>query len=758
MEVFMDTNKNMMYKIYQAILSYSIDEYVYKFPLDPKNPTVWDSLNINEEIFFDSLYVKRKIPEERIRNFLSVSYRPIVLYGYPGTGKTSIIHKIMYDFQKVNKGKSITLFLDFKHDDSINREEDDAVKLYEYIRTTITFKMKKKLFDEINEKLSKLILFLITTNLVNIENVKLLDCRMRLKNAYFNDEPNREFNNEEFTEWVTKSYYNKTDFVYREIETLEIEINNIITLKEYLFYILYSLGNTVFIIFDNIDNIFSYEKREILYQIFRSFAGSISNLAHCIICAREKTLVKDKFLKNDVLDRGSREQEYILIDYDEFLNKEKMDQYINFLKIQKFPITEKVVLEVKQFFQEDAKKKFSDELFFKRMEYFNNILKTKNDVNKYFDLDFSEKVEYLYTELVEKSYIFPNLLDLCNNDRHYFLRHLSSFLFYLLDNIDFKYFKSISNKYDEAFYLENYFYGWIIYNDLFNFTQYDIVNDFKLWKTKDPLQRISKNGCYFRHLLLVLIFNLTYGIRGLLNGERTIKIGEVINKLAELGYSRETIIKEIFNFYFDRNREYYGYIELSKAESIHTEQDITSDLSIWLTPRAVCMIKFINNKYIYGITLCSTNQLTCCKKTILNLDMKRPITPEVIDLSIEYLYELAKMHLTGLYEIKNVLFQKYNEAWLNHYKKYYCLQKRRNENTFYTKELQFFILMESNIKFLFALKKLPDYTFINQKRIKKFRDLLSEYENTVNQISEFNTEIEMLGFFKSKCNFINNND
>jgi hypothetical protein len=477
----------------------------------------------------------------------------------------------------------------------------------------------------------------------------------------------------------------------------------------------------------------SNEKRQLIYKVFRDFAGRISDLAHCLIIARERTLLKIN--DPDLFDRSSRNQISFEIDLEEISNDKKNEETSIYSK-EEIQIQKEIKLE-------ERKQDFCMQLFEKRMLYFKNVILKSGKIENFYHEDHANRLNNLYKRIKESKYILPNLLDLCNNDRHYYLRDLASFINYLYYSEDTLYNEFLYPS-ESTFILETHFYGWLLNSDNYkyhyNLEIYDFVKDYKFWEQGSYDFRNNKNACFLRHLIFVLIYNLTFNTSGLLSKDhRSIKLSDICSKMKPLNYSCDQIKKEILNIYFNQDNEITGFLELDIEVTSNKYTDLNElkdDMKIWLTPKAVCLLKYISNKFLYGIVLCKLHSISCTGER-LDYDVKKPITPYMIQLPLKLVCNLAKMHLIGLYEIKNNLKGKAIN-WLNYFKTNFCITSRgidETPNEVYGKMFNFEILVNNYIKFLIRNSKLPGYGYLNiMKVIGKYKEILVAFLNIAGKL------------------------
>jgi Cdc6-like AAA superfamily ATPase len=181
----MQKDNKILNDIFTYLMTYSVDEFVYKEKALKNNNDIFDPLILTEDLFLSSLYVSRKESEDRLKNILKLKI-PIIVFGSPGVGKTSLIHKVINDLKSNKNEKYIDVILDFKYDSSLDdipaKFNFDAI--YSNNLKYIKNKIRTVLFDNFRVSIISIVSFFFVHHEL-CENSEINNVRILLKQFFY---------------------------------------------------------------------------------------------------------------------------------------------------------------------------------------------------------------------------------------------------------------------------------------------------------------------------------------------------------------------------------------------------------------------------------------------------------------------------------------------------------------------------------------------------------------------------------------------
>lgn len=710
----MDNTKNSYY-LYDAVFSYAIDKIGENIEEDTIEQTLLVKIGLDENKFFDKLFVPRK-NEADILSSLQNTYIPMIIYGFSGSGKTSIINKVIRDYCKSYPDTFVIKF-DFKGKDNIS-DLTKSISIAKWHSDTLRVKLSKAL--EIFRKSDYEIIKIFFTD--DNRNYEMHPVFESIRRCLYN----------EYSVISTeKSFYEWIKFIIdNHIEKYEEKIQKMINYlrnEDYLFYIataLYDKPIKCIILYDNLDSIISNTQRSEFNKFIRGYSGKISKYVNVIITSRISSITKQ-----DITDYGTYCWNKIQIDYKEFLDNSLLETKIKEfeeMEGRQVDFIEKEAIEKKlEYYQ---KEKFSKEIFKKRKEFIENSYRSgflKDELST----DINDFYNDIINIVIGNEHIHTALLELANHDRHWMFRFLINFI----NDIHVNYMENVHDKgfnnKEIDFIIESYFYHWALSNDKIEAGAYDLVRHTEKWyTTKDTI------GCSFTHLLLSLIYNHTNSKRASNSYTDYTTVGDLIEIIKIFGFKPNYIKKRIFYLYSKKKRLLY-LIELDPDFSIKSFDDIKYTTNIWLTPRAIYIIEYLSLKFLFWIALYRHNNIENFNGQKFHYHDRIPVTINSIATDLEYLRKIAEMHYSAFIIMrKNITdyFRKkgFNENWFDFYHKLFCIKiDYKHEKK--VEDLKLCYILQNHILFLRHQKTLPGFDFITEDIIKQFDKLKFEFQESV---------------------------
>jgi energy-coupling factor transporter ATP-binding protein EcfA2 len=181
-------------------------------------------------------------------------------------------------------------------------------------------------------------------------------------------------------------------------------------------------------------------------------------------------------------------------------------------------------------------------------------------------------------------------------------------------------------------------------------------------------------GCLLPHLIITTIWNLTLQ-RKIENSAftRSPPVGEVISRLALLGFNRNEIIEEMHALYL-HNFSRQNLIEFRSRSVISSSDQIKDDISVYLTYRGKCIVARTSNSFGYIYDCLRLLGGDSHGEEILIDHPKIRSREEVINELLPLLCDVAQMHVQALKEIStNDLFA--GDSWPYKYLDYFGVPK-----------------------------------------------------------------------------------
>ena len=703
----MSTKGNYIYNIFEAIATYAVDTQGGDGNLDP---ALFCEIGLDENVFYQQIYVHRPIADEIYESLQG--FQPVLLYGFPGTGKTTITRKLLHDIESSEKRTQIIKF-DFKGLDNIADYGEN-------------FDIRRWHRERLRSKLDNIL------NRLGISDYEILFFFFEERNSSYQmdyefEQFRRLLYNEyrsslvetSFYEWFKSNFETKKEMVVEIANKLIKEVRN----RDYLFYLVQQddlQPRRCIIFYDNLDSITFNEVRKDFYKYIREYSGVINRFAHIIITSRTSSIADQS-----MADYGAYDWRKIQVDYREFVDEKLYEKRIKELIASKGYCNPEDKLEIKRKLEYFAKENFAKKIIEKRTQFLENtfqreVIKAKVNEN---DL---ENIKEIYNLIIYSKYIHQPLLDLSNHDRHWMFRHLVNFIRYILIDLELRP-MDLGETFDErSFILESFFYHWTIENEKLNCKSYDIVRDTEEW-----IESLEGLGCSFAHIMVAVIYNLTSRERGEHTYTSHTTVREVIEKLSDLGYSEEDVRSKIFEL-LKKDDNYLGLIETTRYFNVSQFSDMLDTDGIWLTPRTAYICEYLSLKFLYMIALYRSNKIKDYKNRTFDYQDMLPVSLDNIAANLDFLCRIAAVHYLALCSIKNKLSDR--EDWYNFYRRFFCIKVYEGNPKDRFGDLQLNNILRSHVKFLERQGTIDTYEYITPQIVSQYRKLSSAFKEAIDQL------------------------
>ena len=325
-------------------------------------------------------------------------------------------------------------------------------------------------------------------------------------------------------------------------------------------------------------------------------------------------------------------------------------------------------------------------------------------------------------------YLRLNIFKLSNHSIRFALQFINEFIFWILNN-DF----DINN--NNATYIHSLFYAFVS-----NENELSIQGLNPLLVIKNVEKDGDSNGCDIDYLVLTSLINSPD------DNKYPMTVSKLMSrfKITSLNISKVSLKNTLFKLSTNGNKNInllgqYGHIVFlhneNNSEIITSIDKIEDNTTVSLMPRAKAMLlasfTFTFSNFLY---LKDTEHTQHSVKYFKNYNNK---IKEHIDNQYILLTRLYTVHLI---ELHRIYINNPSPDWLNQYKTIYGYSRNQDN-----KKLQLENIVFTNLLFLQELNKK---NLINKKQfeeyIKKFNNLLKEFQNVCNTFSSNNIKIPNL--------------
>lgn len=705
---------------FEAVTAYAIDDPT----IDHDRSSLLAKIGLNKESFFDpssGLFVERGIINY-IKEKLLYGSRILLIWGFPGTGKTTLIHRAISDVQ--HSRNVFFLHFDFRAKDS-------------YLDT--------KNCDEITSEIQSQLLARAKTycTQIDISDYDLIRFFIGLKSEeywmpieyqtahreLFNEYKIKNHDGQEFDDWLLAKARNPTAKIEMHLGTMIRSL----TVRDYLYYICNngkdendSENTLVIVLFDNIDSIHSNSKREELIKYIRTLHGRIGDCAKIVFASRNASLAKSSWP-----DYGAHVADDIQVDYSEFIDEDAVEFQVARQAERTGECGDFDRLDIRRNLEHNSRDSFSSELLSRRIEFVDQKCK-ESSINTDLDSDEYNEVKALYASIRRNgNRISYPLFELSNYDRRMMFLHLCNLVRFVHEKMKMRYEQLGSTDSERDFVLESIFYSRL--NDEESMFQFDALNIFgELQSCQDDSCPL---GCSLTHLLLCVIYKLTNRRRGVHSYGENTTVKRVLDRLGEIGYDKEDVRRRIFEIYKTGNN-YHGLIETARFIRVNTCDDIDDGDPIWLTPRAAYLCDFLSHKFLYLLSCLRKNRFAI-NGEIFSYRDHNAITASTIYNSLRFLITVGDIHIRALQLIRERLGR---DDWYSYYRRWFCISQRTGSGAnhlglAYLGNLQLENILHSHERFLEKQARLEGFEWIKERQIAEvYQTVRSHFSNEVKKI------------------------
>jgi ribosomal protein S8 len=639
-------------QILEAVTAYAID--------DPrrtsKDDTILTKLELNDATFCEKLYLERPhSPEVELAQYVAEGTQIVLVYGFPGTGKTSAIAKALEILGKAHPGRFVAIRIDFKALtllDGDALERDTAAALANVLRVRA-----EQLLLAANVSRDEAVALLLQADPPVLHAHTLTDEAYNLFTEYKRDVPNGDYATG-FHPWLRTRIAGRdrltTEAIMRAGAALEVE--------DLLAAVPLARGGLrCVLVFDNVDSIHSDVIRQHFCAYVRKLHASIGTSARLIVAGRTANS-----LQADLSDHGSYALDMVEIEYHEFTPSEAYEQEVQKCLERQGFISEYDRDKILHRLEDAAKNRFATAMLALRYAYLDE--RVRMGIPLSFSQTTLSRLRQIYEIAVGYDRISGAALNLANHDRREMLMHMSNFVRFIAETVSPAGVELGASREEQQFVLESYFYHWVIDRHAIpGMDVYDIVGDWFQWQ-RDPKGHL---GCSLHHLIVATIYNATKRIRGKHTSAPRTTIAQVLEALATLGYASDVVRQEILNMYKSQD-SHFGILETERFYRVKSVEDLKPNDAIWLTPRTIYISDYLNLKLLFLLSKLRQHRYIYQKK-LLAFEERNPITRVTLCACLHFLCHLASMHISGLAKIRPDKCPAGDEAWLNSFRRMFCV-------------------------------------------------------------------------------------
>lgn len=638
-------------QLFQQITQYTIDDteasdhYVSNL-----------GLQLDRTTFHRDLYISRPDLEREIKDALLTSHDPICVYGASGSGKTSLVSKVLLDMERELKG--MVFRFDFKHipDRHIDWVGNDGHKLQELISQFLDTLLMAKLQQYIlNRRIDwdTLLLTLLQQKgerfaLVFPERDYYDQLYALYKVSWSVDGPIR---GQCYNSWLEHFYLENSELFYSLTDRLRRELTPKTLLTALTQHLQLDSPYKAIILFDNVDTISNRDLRFALLPFICRYTNELSEYARLLVCLRNPP---DGYLRD--ITFNSPPPSFWLINIDRSWHPaENPPGSVN----ESGMAVHSSVSEIEQFHKQAS---FDQHVLDRRIRFAEKCLTS----GRLLPLD-SHHVEVLHQRcriVRELRPIQECLVYLANFDMRFALATLAGFIRYLDDENDAHLQKlehllsilpHLLNRPPQQLNsewvskMEIHLYGYIVGTDstdkpsLFHSQLYDIVRSVQEWGQN----KSTAIECLAPQVVLTVLCEDTHYGRIPTSIKKTIKTCE------GWGLPHDTSVRLLRTFCQGANATQFA--RLTKA--FDDERLIwEAEDSIELTPRGYFMQEIISLKVLYLIALMNRTGIRVFDRPFSFIG-KTPLTAAIIRDLLIFLCDFGQLELSLLQDIRASYFR-----------------------------------------------------------------------------------------------------
>ena len=479
---------------FRAITQYAIDSAANTE--NKQKSKILRDFKVNEKLFFKKMYVERRYDKE-IKSLIEKDHQMILISGYRGVGKTSIVGKVLFDLKE--KTNAFIIRCDFKEidDEEMSRYEEKQT-IHEWITEKVLAHANKHLREKTISIIEVVKFFFLRRNKSYLLSNEFENIRSNLYAMYsISDMKNT------FYKWFTRMLETKKN---RNVFKACIDMSKQLRARDLLYFLTNCNTNKpthCVIWYDNIDSIIPDSVRKGFFKYIRKFFVNVSHSANIILCTRTNVISDFSFS-----DFGAFVPNPVEINYREFIDDVKLEAAIKRQKEKYGFINDRDIWHLSDKLEYKAKEKFSNKVINKRTGYIIEFL--EGNIVEYIVLDDLEYINTIRNLFTKNNHIYGSLFEIANHDRRLFLQYMNGFIKYCLIDLNLEIDSLGKNEPEKIFALESYFYQWVVDLNIFHKSSiYDIVGDLNEWEKGN-----STLGCCLQHLIIATIYNLTNKRRG----------------------------------------------------------------------------------------------------------------------------------------------------------------------------------------------------------------------------------------------------
>ncbi|MFT3676581.1 MAG: hypothetical protein QM781_11830 [Chitinophagaceae bacterium] len=418
------------YKAFEALVTYAVDEIS-----DGQEFNILKDFGFNEESFFKEVYISREKKEREIEIELRKHQAAIIVKGYPGTGKTTIIRKILSKLK--GEENAYIVYIDFKVINKANGLNGSYNSIAQIVKDLIKANITSYLSNE------------------SISDYAVIDALIKspdyLKSSIFNNPAfsrlyrqlinmhdfGKSNDQETFAEWY--QYQRNHAKSGKFIKVLE-EMTLLIESHNYLYYIshLSKHGKRLVVLcFDNVDSIIDNKTRDAFREFARQYPSEIKESTKVMLAIRTSNPTFQGWT-----DTGAYIVTPIELGYDEFIDESKFEVEIKKIQEEKGFVSQEDKAHKRRELLREAIEKFASEICERRIGYFNRpdkrtLLKQAFDAEGKSEVDDNKMqlIQNCFYLLLDTNRIRPAFFELCNYSRREMLIAVNNFTLYLIDEI-----------------------------------------------------------------------------------------------------------------------------------------------------------------------------------------------------------------------------------------------------------------------------------------------------------------------------------
>ena len=289
-------------QIAQCILTYNLDNNSVSIPSTLKD------LGFTKQLFFDRLYIQREKKEQEIKESLLHEQGIFLLVGFPGTGKTTLVSKVLADLQSAEN--VLVIHIDFKSEHALS---DKAIQGVEHMQEKINQMILKKcwfILEHLGFTDYDLLEYVLTKRSENelIGNTRFLQVKQKIKFQW-----QAVKDRVSLTDWLKDMVAQENAKIGELIE----ELHGHLSYENYLEFFKEGKPSYKFttVFFDNIDSVPDGFKRSLFFRCLRYEENKVVDFAKIVTTIRSEN--EGKFIRLE--DRNSFVMNRININYDDFI-------------------------------------------------------------------------------------------------------------------------------------------------------------------------------------------------------------------------------------------------------------------------------------------------------------------------------------------------------------------------------------------------------------------------------------------------------